>query len=112
MAKVRLRYGHAPGHVRDTFVSAVYAFMEWDGSELEPTVEYGVNYVPREISISQACGLVWNCTDIVPEHLFDWLTQDADLDIRRPRYAACARAIRDIVREWEVRGIAAGGCAP
>jgi hypothetical protein len=84
-------------------VSAVYAFMEWDGSGPEPTVEFEVSYVPPEISISQACGLVWNCTDIIPGHLFDWLIQDADLDIRGPTYAACARATRDIVREWDTR---------
>ncbi|MGY8669124.1 hypothetical protein Q3C01_43150 [Bradyrhizobium sp. UFLA05-109] len=62
----------------------------------EPTVEYEIAYVPRQISISRACGLVWNCTDIVPGDLFDQL-QDAastyEPAIKMRTYAACARYI-------------------
>jgi hypothetical protein len=57
----KLRYGHAPGHVRDCFCSAVDAYADWwkwnkwKRMESEPTVEFEVNYVPRPITISKAC---------------------------------------------------------
>lgn len=88
-----LRNGHAPGHVRETFLSAIDAFMDWEPGEPEPTVEFEVNYEPRPIPISKACTLVWNCTDIMPGSLFDWLKDDAQLDVKRRTYAACARAM-------------------
>jgi hypothetical protein len=62
----KLRHGHAPGHVQDTFLAAVEAFYRWRRGQPEPTVEYEINYVPHEIPISRACGLVWNCSDILP----------------------------------------------
>jgi hypothetical protein len=42
-----------------------------DDGEPEPTVEYEIGYEPRQIPISRACGLVWNCTDILPGLAFD-----------------------------------------
>jgi hypothetical protein len=94
----KLRDGHAPGHVRDTFLSAVAAFMAWDDGEPEPTVDYEINYIAREIPISHACGLVWNCTDIVPGIVFDQLVDDVGLEVRRQTYAACARAMLIAIR--------------
>ena len=94
----KLRTGHAPGHIRDTACDAFEAWLEWDGCPPEPTVEYQINRVPRQIPISRACGLVWNCTDIVPGDLFDRL-QDASIDdigepaMKLRTYAACARYI-------------------
>ena len=88
----RLRHGHAPGHVRDTALAAFQAWVDWDDTDPEPTVEYEVNYQPREIPISQACGLVWNCSDVVPGDVVNQLV-DAELDLRRRTYAGCARAI-------------------
>jgi len=32
----RLRYGHAPGHVRETFANAVEEFLIWKPGEAEP----------------------------------------------------------------------------
>jgi hypothetical protein len=89
-----LRHGHAPGHVRDTACEAFLAWTDWDGEDPEPTVEYEIHYVPHDIPISRACGLVWNCTDIVPGELVAALRTEG-LDIKRPTYAACARAIID-----------------
>jgi hypothetical protein len=88
----KLKYGHAPGHVRDTACAAFESWIDWDGTEPEPKVEYEIHYEPHEIPISRACKLVWNCTDILPGGLFDALV-DAGLDIKRRTYAACARAI-------------------
>jgi hypothetical protein len=88
----KLRYGHAPGHLRETAGAAFEAFLAWDGSEPEPTVEYEVHYEPHLIPISKACTLVWNCTDIVPGLIVDPLITEG-LDIKSRTYAACARAI-------------------
>ena len=89
----RLRNGHAPGHIRETFLSAVDAFLEWKVGEPLPTVEFEIRYVPRPISIMKACGLVWNCTDIMPGTSFDILKDDARLEMKSRTYAACARAM-------------------
>jgi hypothetical protein len=44
-----------------------------------------------KISLVKVCGLLWNCTDIVPSMMFDQLSEDLELD--RRTYAAGARAI-------------------
>jgi hypothetical protein len=54
----------------------------------EPTVEYEINYVPRQITLSRPCRLLWHCIDIVPGDLFS-LVKD-DLDVRHQTYAAVA----------------------
>jgi hypothetical protein len=86
-------YGHAPGNVCDTFAAAVEAFQRWDGSGREPTVEFEVNNEPRRITISQACGLVWDCTDVVPGWIADTLHP------RTASYAGAARAMRRSIVE-------------
>jgi hypothetical protein len=91
--------GHAPGHVRETFCSAVEAFHKcrsYGGSQ--PTVEFEINYEPQTITLSDACGLVWNCTDILPGEYVDLL---ADLDFKRSTYSAAARAMRKYLAEWQ-----------
>lgn len=78
-----LRSGHAPGHVRETFLSAIDAFMSWNSGEPQPTVEYEVGYVPRQIPISEACGLLWNCSDIMPRIEFNELADVLDIKLTR-----------------------------
>ncbi|MCK1324208.1 MULTISPECIES: hypothetical protein [unclassified Bradyrhizobium] len=92
----RLRHGHAPGHVRDTFTKAVEEFLNWKPGEAEPTVEHEVNYEPCSIPISRGCTLVWSCTDIVSGDLVDRL--GSDLELKSRTYAACARAIHAEIR--------------
>jgi hypothetical protein len=96
-----LRTGHAPGHVRETFENAIYVFHDWDDGP-EPTVEYEVHYVPRQITLSQACGLLWNCTDIMPGHLFDWVSEAIEASghptPQRRTYAAVARAMLPVIQ--------------
>jgi len=89
----RLRAGHAGGHVRNTFCEAVHAFMGWKEGEPEPVVTYEINYKPRKITVSQACRLLWNCTDIMPGDLYRWLRDDHGVEARAQTYAACARAM-------------------
>ena len=92
----KLRNGHSGGYVRETALNAFQEWMDWDGMSPEPTVEYEINYVPHRILISRACGLVWNCTDIVPGRVFNMLQsdlEDAGQTVRRQTYGACAQAI-------------------
>ena len=97
----KLRNGHAPGHVREAAGDAFASWTDWDGTSPEPTVEYGVGYVPRSILISKMCGLVWNCTDIVPGDLFHELHDALEMSGRTPRprtYGACAQAILEDIK--------------
>jgi hypothetical protein len=94
----RLHAGHAGHHVRDTFCDAVYEFTDWKKGDPEPVVEYQVNYEPHEILISRACTLVWNCTDVIPGHLFRLLCDDHGLEVRAQTYAACARAMHVAIK--------------
>jgi hypothetical protein len=98
IAQPKLRHGHAPGHVRDTFCEAVIAFTEWNAGEPEPRVAFEIDYEPHQIPISRACTLVWQCNDIIPGHLFDWLRDDGGLEMKRQTYAACARAMRAAIK--------------
>jgi hypothetical protein len=50
----KLRHGHAPGHVRETFCDAAEAFIAWNPGEPEPTVDYEIRYVPHSIPINGA----------------------------------------------------------
>jgi hypothetical protein len=94
---VKLRNGHAPGHVRETLCDALEAWIDWEDDDgPEPTVEYEIGYEPHRISISRALRLGWNCTDIVPGDLFHHVqsaAKDRDLVIKKRTYAACARAV-------------------
>jgi hypothetical protein len=101
----KLKYGHAPGHVRDTAQAAFEAWLEWDDTGPEPTVEYEINYEPHEIPISVACKLVWNCTDIVPGLLVDALL-DAGLEFKTRTYAGCGRAIVDRIKSRQQQAAA------
>jgi hypothetical protein len=92
----KLRNGHAGGYIREAALDAFIAWMDWDGTSPEPTVEYEIKYEPHRISISRACGLVWNCTDIVPGDVFRDLQsdlEDAGHAVKRQTYGACAQAI-------------------
>jgi hypothetical protein len=90
--------GHAPGHVHDCFLAAIDAFEAWEDGEPEPTVEHEVHYRPVVITISQACGLVWNCSDILPALVVRQL-EDCDVTLTRVTYAAAARALHQRISE-------------
>jgi hypothetical protein len=94
---MKLRSGHAPGHVRAAFCDAIEAYAEWEPGEPEPMVDYEVNYEARQVLISHTCGLLWNCSDILPGDYFR-LLQDRHPDLVRRTYAACARAMLAEIR--------------
>ena len=56
------RGGHAPGDLRNAFLEAVEAFEVWEEGSPEPTVEVR----DQPIRLSVLCGLLWNCSDIMP----------------------------------------------
>jgi hypothetical protein len=92
----KLKFGHAPSHIRDAACDSIHAFLAWNGVGPEPTVECEIGYEPHRISISKACGLVWNCSDVVPGDIFDQLQFELSNDepaIKRRTYGACARAV-------------------
>jgi hypothetical protein len=60
-------------------------------------VEHEINYEPHQISISRACTLLWNCTDVAPGMLFRALRDDAQLEMKSSTYAACARAMHEAI---------------
>jgi hypothetical protein len=94
----KLRGGHAPGHVRDTFLAAIDAYCHWKDDEPEPMVEFEVNYKPFEIPISRACTLVWICTDCVPG-LDGEMARNCGLEFQNWTYAAIARAMHQAIKQ-------------
>jgi hypothetical protein len=98
--RARSRHGHLPGQIRDTFLLAARTFTEGPPGKL-PRVPFQVRYRGRTISIAQACGLVWNCTDIMPGAEFSALCDFLAEPPSRQTYAAAARALR---RELKDRG--------
>jgi hypothetical protein len=91
------RGGHAPGDVRDAFVEAVDAYEAWEDGTPEPTVDVR----DQPIRISVVCGLVWNCTDVMPGRLYDHLANlvrwPEDMTQRRT-YAAGARLLKSMIK--------------
>jgi hypothetical protein len=100
-AMPKLKNGHAPGHIREAACGALETWLDWDGKTPEPSIELEIGYVPRQVQISRALGLVWNCTDIMPGDLFDRLQEAISSDkpaIKTRSYAACARAVLQTMR--------------
>ena len=90
--------GHSPGHVRDMFLSAIELFEAWPKNAPEPTVDFEVHFEPRPITLLRACGIVWNCSDILPGSAFDTLV-NCGLQLKSRTYAAGARAMSEAIKE-------------
>lgn len=86
------RGGHCPNHVRDTFLTAIDAYLNWDDGKAEPTVAFEARYEPRQIPISKAFRQVWNCNDILPSATVSSL-EWAGIEFGRRTYAAAARSL-------------------
>ena len=84
---------HAPGHIRDTFLEAIDVYAAWNGQDALPTVVREIKYQPHEISLAKACGLLWNCTDTLPDDAFNTLNQVLEVPVQRQSYAAAARGM-------------------
>jgi hypothetical protein len=80
--------GPAKGHVRAAFLDATLAYVDWEAGDPEPTVDFEGRTIPT----SGACGIVWNCSDILPSGAVDTL-DGCGIDLSRRTYAAAARAL-------------------
>jgi hypothetical protein len=80
----------------DAFLEAVEAYHGWEDGTPEPTVEFK----DKQITISQACGLVWSCADILPKGAVDYL-DNCGIDLSRRTYAAAARVLKPAIANAE-----------
>jgi hypothetical protein len=85
--------GHLASHLRETFLEAADAFVRWDGRGAEPTVLLDDEFGSRQITLSAACGLVWNCTDILPGSEYAHLKDCLEKRLIGGSYGAAAHAI-------------------
>jgi hypothetical protein len=88
------RGGHAPGDVRDAFLEALDIYVNREVGAAEPEVEMR----EQRVSLCQLCGLLWNCTDILPGMWWDTvcgLAEAHQRDWPRSRtYGATARWLK------------------
>ena len=82
-----LRFGHAPGHIRDEFILIVES-----GGIHDPA-----NYA----DLMRLTGMLWNCTDTVPNYACD--------EVDRPHGSSFASVCRDL-RRWLVRRDTTSNC--
>lgn len=89
------RGGHAPGDLRDAFEEAIDAYEVWNVGEPEPSVELREQDVP----ISKVFGLLWNCSDILSNRLWDQIANlDGRGEIKRRTYGAAARWLKGQIK--------------
>lgn len=89
--------GPAKGHVREAFLDAADAYLAWESGEPEPRVDFEGGRIP----ISRACGIVWNCSDILP-HLAVVGLDMCGIEISRRTYAAAARALLPAIKDAQL----------
>ncbi len=81
---------HHKGHMRATYFRAFEAFVETDG-DLDAQIEHEINYEQVMITVRQACGMMWGCTDVIPNLAYDELRDFLGKDFGRT-FANAARA--------------------
>ena len=67
----RLRNGHAPGHVRETFCNAIEAVMAWNDSGPEPTVDMRI-VMANSMKIALALLALSVCAGCAPYYDHDY----------------------------------------
>ena len=73
----------------------IEAYTGWETGEPQPTVEWRGKAVP----ISQVCGLLWNCTDIMPSGMcqsIDDVSRNEDVH-QGSTYARGARVLKYLI---------------
>lgn len=105
--------GHAPGDVREAFVDATEAYARWKDGAPEPTVTLR----EQQLSISAVCGLLWNCSDFLPNDLKLYLGVEYAKAVHRPddaphTYAQGARMLKAMVRTHTPSATTAAAAAP
>lgn len=98
------RGGHFPGHLRNAFLQAIEIWYSSD--DANPTVVFEDDYRERQITMAEACGIMWNCRDILPDSygrdIEDGTRKPFNHDMndhRRWTYAAAARAIKATIAQ-------------
>ena len=90
------RGGHAPIDLREAFAKAADAFEAWGGGDPGPTIEVrGVR-----LTVSAICGLLWNCSDVMPSAMRQQLNDLTKWPQDGPRsntYAAGARRLKLLI---------------
>ena len=89
------RGGHAPGDLRNAFADAVDAFEAWGGGEPGPTIDVR----GARLTVSAICGLLWNCSDIMPPTMrqrLNYLTKRPPDGLPGNTYAAGARLLKSL----------------
>jgi hypothetical protein len=88
------RGGHAPGDVRDAFLSWLADY--YDAADNAPTPMAELR--EQEIEPAKLLGLLWNCTDQMPG-IYVGMVEDilGDQPIRGT-YASAVRALKETVR--------------
>ena len=88
--------GHAPGDLRGAFGEALDAYESWADGDPEPSVEIR----DRQVKIAAVCGLLWNCSDIMPYLLYDQINDLMRLPMEMPQrrtYAVGARLLKAMI---------------
>ena len=86
------RGGHAPGDLRDAFIAALDAYEAWETGEPEPTVELR----DEQVTLTRLCGLLWNCTDVLPSYIAYQLAMLTNARAGSS-YAGAARLLKQLI---------------
>jgi hypothetical protein len=85
------RGGHAPGHLREVFNEFLLLMLR---KKIGLNTKFKLNS-QTEITVDKICGLLWNCTDVLPGDSFD-IAQDLPPDdaLMADTYAAATRRLK------------------
>lgn len=91
--------GSLPLYIREVFHSAVEGFVYWHfyTAPESPELTVCLDDEHGEITLSQVCGLVWNCTNYLPTELMlriEWITGE---QMRGSTYACAARRLLRLI---------------
>lgn len=84
--------GHAPGDLREAFLVAFERIFY----ARERSTVVAVDVRSESLSFAALCGLLWNCSDVLPGSVADAI----NLDIGRLRSRTYASAARLLKRKW------------
>lgn len=92
-----LKGGQAPGDLREAFESAIDTYLQSD-----KPAEALVEFRGRQLTLHHLCGLLWNCSDLLPQRVRRQIADDVMrgdhrmlMTRDRPTYAQAARALRE-----------------
>ena len=85
------RGSHAPGDLRDVFLEALDAYL-YRGKNVRV-----VEYRDQKVPLNRVCGLLWNCTDILPGAEAHALRDEVGDERSIETYAQAARAFKGLI---------------